>query len=365
MTSIAIYHDTEVSQWHFEQLSSSTVSYLGAERLSNFVSDQHETKIAAYHVPFPDNTEWLDRFQMTYSVATHTVILCSELHRVTVDQLIKLDLPNVSIFVCGVVYYKFKNAKIVQWMDWFDTTCNFYQHHPEVLATLEPYAVKPQLFDVLLGCQRTHRDVVNEFINGYELNTKSILTYYRYAHLPLQNNQQFITDSKIKFIDNITHSIGEVEYLGESISISKIVPIEVYNSSAYTVITETNAENHFVFYTEKIVKPILAKRLFVAVAGYNYLKNLRSMGFKTFDGIIDESYDEILDNTTRYTEACQQLLTLSSLPQDQVLEKIKPIVEHNFSVMMETNWLLPMHESIEHLITGATCTLRQSTNVLP
>ena len=357
MKSIAVYHDTEVSQWHFEQLSTPTVSYLSPQQISTFITDQFETKIAAYHVPFPDNTEWLERFELTYSVADHTVILCSELHNVTVEQLVKLDLPNVSIFVCGVVYHKFTNAQVIPWMDWFDTTCSFYLQHPTVLEQLQPYGPKPRLFDILLGCQRTHRDTVYEFVKNNQLQSESILTYYRYAHLPLQDNQQFVVDSQVTFKDNITHSVGEVEYFGQSISISKIIPIDIYNQSAYTVVTETNAENKFVFYTEKIVKPILAKRLFVAVAGYNYLKNLRNMGFKTFDGIIDESYDEILDNTTRYAEVCKQLLILRSMNQQEVLEKIKPIVEHNFQTMIETDWVLPVHEYLNHVLIDTTCTL--------
>ena len=142
-----------------------------------------------------------------------------------------------------------------------------------------------------------------------------------------------------------------VKYQDDIVNISKIIPTKIYNQTAYSIVTETNAENDFTFYTEKIVKPILAKRLFIVIAGYNYLKNLRSLGFKTFDGIIDESYDSIEDNITRYNAACREIQKLSLLPQQEVLDKIKPIVEHNKEVMLETDWLGQFHANLKTVLT--------------
>lgn len=73
-------------------------------------------------------------------------------------------------------------------------------------------------------------------------------------------------------------------------------------------------------------------------AGRHYLQNLHKLGFKTFDSVIDESYDSIEDNSQRWSAACEQLSALCKLDQATVLEKIQPIVEHNFTVMMTTDW---------------------------
>jgi hypothetical protein len=121
-------------------------------------------------------------------------------------------------------------------------------------------------------------------------------------------------------------------------TLSQIIPTNIYNQTAYTVVAETNAFNHFNFYTEKIVKPILAERLFIVFAGRYYLNNLRSLGFRTFDGIIDESYDAVEDPQTRYALACEQLRYLCTVPQEEILDKIKPIAQHNQEVMLGTNW---------------------------
>jgi hypothetical protein len=116
------------------------------------------------------------------------------------------------------------------------------------------------------------------------------------------------------------------------------VPLTVYNQTNYSIVAETNFENHYNFYTEKIVKPIMSKRLFVAVAGQHYLKNLRDFGFRTFDSIIDESYDNESDSHHRWTMAMDQVTWLCKQDPETVLTQVKDIVEHNYHVMFERDW---------------------------
>jgi hypothetical protein len=121
-------------------------------------------------------------------------------------------------------------------------------------------------------------------------------------------------------------------------SLSQVVPISIYNQTAYSIVCETNYDNHYNFYTEKIVKPILAERLFIVFSGQYYLRNLRSLGFKTFDGIVDETYDDIEDYNLRFELACEQITYLINQPQEKILEQIRPITEHNKQIMLETDW---------------------------
>jgi hypothetical protein len=121
-------------------------------------------------------------------------------------------------------------------------------------------------------------------------------------------------------------------------SLSQVIPFSIYNQTAYTVVAETNYDNHYSFYTEKIVKPILAERLFVAFSGQHYLRNLRSLGFKTFDRIIDETYDSVEDCDLRFKLACEQIQYLINQPQEEILDKIRPITEHNKQIMLATDW---------------------------
>ena len=84
-----------------------------------------------------------------------------------------------------------------------------------------------------------------------------------------------------------------------------------YNESAYNIVSETNDNDNDIFMTEKIWKPIMARQPFIVHGNHGYLKKLRTMGFKTFAGIIDESYDLEKDRNTKIaliTRSCQKLL---------------------------------------------------------
>jgi hypothetical protein len=75
------------------------------------------------------------------------------------------------------------------------------------------------------------------------------------------------------------------------------------------------------------------KQPFMLVAAPGNLAYLKSYGFKTFDGIIDESYDSIQDPDQRIEAVVKQLAWYCSLSAEEkrsVIEAIAPIVEYNF-----------------------------------
>jgi len=63
-----------------------------------------------------------------------------------------------------------------------------------------------------------------------------------------------------------------------------------YNHSAYNIVSETHDSGE-TFITEKIWKPILMQQIFVVHSKQHYLKDLRELGFQTFNNTFDESYD--------------------------------------------------------------------------
>jgi hypothetical protein len=218
-------------------------------------------------------------------------------------------------------------------MDWFITTCDFYKD-TDTLTQLTPYKIKPKYFDLLLGWRKPHRDIAYNFIVGNNLIDKVIMTYLTDRSKTI--DQQGIWEVDVP--DDTFNTITQVNHLGKSVTLSQLISTDIYNQSAYTVVCETNYDNHYSFYTEKIVKPILAERLFIVFSGQHYLRNLRSLGFKTFNGIVDETYDSIADNDQRFKLACEQITYLINQSQEKILAKIRPITEHNKRVMLTTDW---------------------------
>lgn len=72
-----------------------------------------------------------------------------------------------------------------------------------------------------------------------------------------------------------------------------------FEDTWFTLVSETGFEYPHSFRTEKIWKPILAGHPFVVCANMGFYRDLRNLGFRTFDRLIDESFDSIIDGKDR------------------------------------------------------------------
>ena len=337
MISASVYTNSDVCRYHLNCLNITPTDNIA-------LATQ-----AIFHIPFPYNTDFELDVDQALIHCDCIVILVSELHRTTVDFMRRYQSDKIKYFTCGFVC----DIESDLWMDWFTNTRSFYQQH-DTLAQLTPFDTKEKVFDILLGASRPHRDFIYNKIIKTSLIDKSILTYYKFTDIELFTNSEFILESDVNLIAPITHTIGKVKYHNTEMSISTIVPISIYNQTAYSVVAETNFDNDYSFYTEKIVKPILAERLFIVFSGQHYLRNLRSLGFKTFDSVIDETYDTIEDSTIRFEQAFNQMEYLITLPQEEVLEQIREIVKHNKCIMFETDWQYQFQANLKSVLFNHT-----------
>lgn len=356
---VGVYHEgSGASQYHFNMLKDFRFDghrhYYGADSLDQFINAPYKVKLAGFHVPFPAETGWLERIDQLYKHVDHIYVFCSELHRKVEEQLRLLDRCKVTIFVNGNFGAPFESAKILSWMDWFIQPLYFYKElHPGFLDSRLVPGVKPQMFDALLGAQRAHRDFVFDWVNSNGLSDQVLMTYYHNIRTRLDNNPNFVMETEgVEIIPDrkFSHSIDQIIYYGHRLGVSCVVPLTVYNQTNYSIVAETNFDNEYNFYTEKIVKPIMCKRLFVAISGQHYLKNLRSYGFKTFDGVIDESYDNEPDNQLRWQKAMEQVQWLCKQDPEAIAGHIKHIVEHNHHVMFEHDWYAEFSNSLAQQI---------------
>jgi len=244
---------------------------------------------------------------------------------------------------------------IVFWGDWFKTTAMLYKDLPNKLAELNPYAVKSKMFDALLGSPKPHRDFVYQSVQENNLQDKFIIPYGgAWDDNRFYAQDYFIWEPGVEVDgEQQAGTAGPVFYYGISTGLSRVMPLQVYNDTAYSIITETDHDNTLSFYTEKTAKALIARRLFVAFSGYKFLQNLRMHGFQTFGDVIDESYDLILDDTERYTAAFEQVKRLCAMDQAEVLAKIQPVLEHNHNLIMNTDWTLYAANQIRDIISSA------------
>ena len=105
------------------------------------------------------------------------------------------------------------------------------------------------------------------------------------------------------------------------------------NDAFWHIVTETVFYYDKLHLTEKIFKPIVSKQPFMLLAAPGNLAYLKSYGFKTFDSVIDESYDLIEDNDRRTEAVVKQLQWYCNLTPDEktdVIKQLEPIIDYNF-----------------------------------
>ena len=84
-------------------------------------------------------------------------------------------------------------------------------------------------------------------------------------------------------------------------------------------------------FDEKIAKPIAAGMAFVLVAAQHTLARLTRIGFRTFDPLIDESYDQEPDWQRRTEMAVDAMFEFVNRTNDH--QQLQEICDHNRSVM--------------------------------
>jgi len=112
----------------------------------------------------------------------------------------------------------------------------------------------------------------------------------------------------------------------------------LYNESFCNITTETYNQDRDPFFTEKTFKPIAFEQPFFLYGSQGSLEYLKSLGFKTFDDVWDESYDQEPLNHLRFEKMLKQILEVSTWSLDKcesISKKLEPRLTYNKQVLMD------------------------------
>lgn len=300
------------------------------------------------------NNCWHEHLQTIQELSTQTKKLLVNLSEPTpglmhfTDFVDSINYDNVYLF-SDVVFNYTPKTNIETIVSWFIGSENFYATQPwanqrisqldavlqrhRVLspsqlalgnATRNMYLVsqRAMTFDCLLGIQRPHRDIIQTCYTSSRYRDKILFSYY-------------------KNDDNITQGIWDQDidqFQGSNVSQYALLPLNIYNQTYYSIVVETTTENSYNQYTEKVAKPIIAGRPFVAFAGQHYLSNLRKLGFKTFESVVDQSYDSMADLRKRMQAAWTQVEWLCEQDPEHVYRELHYVLQHNRQHFLTTDW---------------------------
>lgn len=114
---------------------------------------------------------------------------------------------------------------------------------------------------------------------------------------------------------------------------------EHFSNSYLNVILETHLDvdqSGGVFLTEKTFKPIKHSQPFIIFGAAGSIAQLRSMGYQTFDHVINHSYDSIINNTQRWDTACKEFEHLMTCDLHQLYLACEEDIKHNQQLFLAT-----------------------------
>lgn len=237
---------------------------------------------------------------------------------------------------------------MINWWTWPE---NLYApdgrcHH--LLSQLTDTNDRPWLFDCLLGTQRLHRDLIAQWWERSAHRDRFRFSYYR------EHTRQGYYDASVWFETDAVSGLDVAwTWQGDTqIASQFVLPVDIYNRSYYSIVAETGDDftNSFYVPTEKVGRPLVARRPFVMFAGPGDLALLRSLGFRTFHPIIDESYDSIDDNHARWQAAWQQVEWLCTQDPRDVMQELAPVLDHNQQLMIHTDWFAPLRQRFDDFV---------------
>lgn len=104
------------------------------------------------------------------------------------------------------------------------------------------------------------------------------------------------------------------------------------SSSVLSVVLETVYDGPRIHLTEKTLRAIACGHPFILAAAPGSLEYLRQYGFKTFTGLIDESYDRETDSLKRLEAICWSMNQIKNIPTDQLQSwyyQVRDIANYN------------------------------------
>lgn len=114
-----------------------------------------------------------------------------------------------------------------------------------------------------------------------------------------------------------------------------------YEKFAIEIVCETYVYGETFFPTEKTIRPIMASKPFLIFGPQYFLANLRSMGFKTYSSLWDESYDlhQGVERWQLMKTVIDRLAQLTTADRDSILLQAQNIAAYNRNRLSDiTNW---------------------------
>jgi len=208
---------------------------------------------------------------------------------------------------------------------------------------VENKIVRPYFADILLGNSKPHRFLFYDLLKENNQLDNNIINLFGIYKTPfIDQGKDFIDLYFTKGLEfneqgNYYNTASKSDMQGNAPS--QYISKHINENSWISVVAETLDDNRIFFPTEKTGKALISNKPFIMLSSKNFLKHLRSIGFKTFHPVIDESYDEIDNLQERIKAAFNSFMELQKQDPITVRQKLKEQLDHNEKCIRDKEWL--------------------------
>lgn len=209
-------------------------------------------------------------------------------------------------------------------------TCFFPYFYLQTYTILKNYIVDSDLNNDITPDKKflclNRRMYHHKFKIIEELFNRGLLDDTRFSWVDNKSTKNFLNKKLIEYlkidINNFKaiQLVNDVMY-GSELSVHEEFLYTInpnwYRKSKVNIITETFLNQLEIHITEKTWKAIYLGIPFVIYASKNHLKTLKGMGFKTFNSVINEEYDNIggKDKLNRVIDSALELSNIYNTPE--------------------------------------------------
>ena len=276
-------------------------------------------------------------FNLRNTDKSNKILVTSETNRDNVDYICKA-------YGLQPFYYFFHGWAALDWFRGYDRTF--------LITPPEKRHIKKTFFSAnrIIGGERSHRVLQLYFFQLYDLmhnhistprvcpvenkDIKEIAEFYQHRYPNGWGDQG---ENSNGIVDVVSKMDLPRLFPGEDtqrMSSCWLDQFELCAESMIYHVSETVFFGRRQHLTEKTFKPIAMGVPFVLSAPAGSLKYLKQYGFKTFDSIWDESYDNYKNDTGRIITLSNLLKKLDSQTEQEkniTFKKCIPIIEHNWN----------------------------------
>ena len=237
------------------------------------------------------------------------------LRHLDVDGLLKSALDKKFSIICSGEMPEQMNSLNIEYLMYLTGRSNLDNKHLMIRTEERPYT-----FQFLNNRVRSHRKKLIEDLAQRDLLKDALWSNH--------NMGEKVEGHQLPngYDDSGTNSASLISW--DKWKAGKIV-VDQYTDSYFSVFAESTVLHRYAFITEKTWKPIIAGHSFLALASKNHYDRLHKLGFKTFNGVIDESFVSLDTWEKREQQIVNEVERLIALDSDQMVKDIQKTLDYN------------------------------------